>query len=59
MDMVNVQGSSIAYGHPFAATGTRMLTQMLNELQRRGGEDRFDDNRAAQRQGATMIVETE
>nr|MCP4422028.1 acetyl-CoA C-acyltransferase FadI [Chloroflexota bacterium] len=31
MDKFNVMGSSIAYGHPFAATGTRMITQMLNE----------------------------
>ncbi|KJF76677.1 hypothetical protein UA45_17290, partial [Morganella morganii] len=30
-------GGSIAYGHPFAATGARMVTQTLRELQRRGG----------------------
>ena len=29
MDKFNVMGSSIAYGHPFAATGTRMITQCL------------------------------
>ena len=33
----NVLGGSIAYGHPFAATGARMITQTLNELRRRGG----------------------
>ncbi len=37
MDKFNVNGSSIAYGHPFAATGARMITQTLNELRRRGG----------------------
>ena len=30
-------GGSIAYGHPFAATGARMITQTLHELKRRGG----------------------
>jgi acetyl-CoA acyltransferase len=33
----NVLGGSIAYGHPFAATGARMITQTLHELRRRGG----------------------
>ena len=36
-DKFNVLGGSIAYGHPFAATGARMVTQVLRELQRRGG----------------------
>ncbi len=59
MDKVNVQGSSIAYGHPFAATGTRMFTQMLNELQRRGGGTGLLTACAAGGLGAAMIVETE
>lgn len=59
MDKVNVQGSSIAYGHPFAATGTRMLTQMLNELKRRGGGTGLLTACAAGGLGAAMIVETE
>ena len=29
---VNVRGGSVAIGHPFAATGARMLTTMANEL---------------------------
>lgn len=59
MDKVNVQGSSIAYGHPFAATGTRMITQMLNELHRRGGGHGLLTACAAGGLGAAMIVETE
>ena len=59
MDKFNVQGSSIAYGHPFAATGTRMITQMLNELQRRGGGTGLLTACAAGGLGAAMIVETE
>lgn len=33
----NVLGGSLAYGHPFAATGARMIWQTVRELQRRGG----------------------
>ncbi len=59
MDRFNVMGSSIAYGHPFAATGTRMITQMLNELKRRGGGTGLLTACAAGGLGAAMIVETE
>ncbi|MBU3022401.1 acetyl-CoA C-acyltransferase FadI [Aestuariibacter sp. A3R04] len=59
MDKFNVMGSSIAYGHPFAATGTRMITQMLNELNRRGGGTGLVTACAAGGLGAAMIVETE
>jgi acetyl-CoA acyltransferase len=37
MDRFNVNGGSIALGHPFAATGARMVTTVLHELRRRGG----------------------
>ena len=33
-DKLNVYGGSIAIGHPFAATGARMVTTMANELER-------------------------
>jgi acetyl-CoA C-acetyltransferase len=36
-DRVNVNGGGIALGHPIGATGTRLMTTMLNELERRGG----------------------
>ena len=58
MDKFNVMGSSIAYGHPFAATGTRMITQMLNELNRRGGGTGLITACAAGGLGAAMILET-
>jgi acetyl-CoA C-acetyltransferase len=35
-ERVNVNGSGISLGHPIAATGVRILTTMLHELQRRG-----------------------
>lgn len=59
MDKFNVMGSSLAYGHPFAATGTRMITQMLNELNRRGGGTGLVTACAAGGLAASMIVETE
>ncbi|RSN72118.1 acetyl-CoA C-acetyltransferase [Actinomadura sp. WAC 06369] len=37
MDRVNVNGGAIALGHPIGATGTRLLTTLLHELERRGG----------------------
>ena len=34
---VNVNGGAIALGHPLGASGARILTTLLHELQRRGG----------------------
>jgi acetyl-CoA C-acetyltransferase len=34
---VNVNGGAIALGHPLGATGTRLLTTLLYELERTGG----------------------
>ncbi|MFL6002646.1 MAG: acetyl-CoA C-acetyltransferase [Nocardioides sp.] len=36
-DRVNVNGGGIALGHPIGATGTRIMTTLLNELERTGG----------------------
>jgi len=36
-DRVNVNGGGIALGHPIGATGTRLMTTLLNELERTGG----------------------
>jgi acetyl-CoA acyltransferase len=35
-DLINVMGGSIAIGHPFGATGTRLVTTLANEMTRRG-----------------------
>jgi acetyl-CoA acyltransferase len=59
MAKFNVNGGSLAYGHPFAATGTRLIVQTLNELQRRGGGTGLTTACAAGGLGAAMIVETE
>jgi acetyl-CoA C-acetyltransferase len=36
-DKLNVNGSGISLGHPIGATGVRMATTALHELERRGG----------------------
>lgn len=35
IDIVNVMGGSIAIGHPFGATGGRLVTTLANEMRRR------------------------
>jgi acetyl-CoA C-acetyltransferase len=37
LEKVNVNGGGIALGHPIGATGTRLMTTLLNELERTGG----------------------
>ncbi len=37
MDRVNQNGGAIALGHPLGASGTRLMTTLLNELERTGG----------------------
>ncbi|GBU12715.1 beta-ketoacyl-CoA thiolase [Enterobacterales bacterium] len=56
-DKFNVLGGSLAYGHPFAATGARMITQTLHELRRRGGRFGLTTACAAGGLGAAMILE--
>jgi acetyl-CoA acyltransferase len=36
-DIINVNGGAIALGHPLGATGAKLTTQLVHELQRRGG----------------------
>ncbi len=37
LSRVNVNGGAIAIGHPLGASGARITTMLLNELERRGG----------------------
>jgi acetyl-CoA acyltransferase len=37
MDRVNVNGGAIALGHPLGASGTKLLSTLLNELERTNG----------------------
>jgi acetyl-CoA C-acetyltransferase len=36
-ELVNISGSGCSLGHPIAATGARMVTTLIYDLQRRGG----------------------
>ena len=42
MDRVNVNGGAIALGHPVGATGARLITTALHELERRDGQFALD-----------------
>ncbi|CAA9358008.1 MAG: 3-ketoacyl-CoA thiolase [fadN-fadA-fadE operon] [uncultured Gemmatimonadaceae bacterium] len=37
LSRVNVNGGAIALGHPLGATGAKLATQLIHELQKRGG----------------------
>jgi acetyl-CoA acyltransferase len=56
-DKLNIWGGSIAYGHPFAATGGRMITMMLNALKERDGELALTSACAAGGLGVAMVLE--
>ncbi len=57
MDRINVNGGSIALGHPFGATGGRVTIQLLRELQRRDLELGLISVCAAGGTGLAMVVE--
>jgi acetyl-CoA acyltransferase len=54
---LNVMGGSLSIGHPFGATGGRILTTLCNELQRRGGQFGLMTVCAAGGMGHAMVVE--
>jgi acetyl-CoA acetyltransferase family protein len=56
-DIVNVNGSGCGLGHPIAATGTRMLVTMLNELRRRGKTVGCVSMCAGGGMGSALVVE--
>ncbi len=57
-DRFNIQGGSIAYGHPFAATGGRLIIQLLKQLRRRGGGVGLATACAAGGIGAAVVLES-
>src|SRR3954470_24315181 len=54
---LNVMGGSIAIGHPFGATGGRIITTLANELVRRGGQFGLMTVCAAGGMGHAMVIE--
>jgi acetyl-CoA acyltransferase len=54
---LNVSGGSIALGHPFGATGARIVSQVLRELKRRNKSTALCTVCAAGGLGAAIILE--
>jgi len=56
-DKLNVNGSGISLGHPIAATGVRILTSMLYEMQRRKAKYGLETMCVGGGQGLAAIFE--
>ncbi len=56
-DRTNVMGGSIAIGHPFGATGARLVTTLANEMKRRGVEFGLVSICAQGGMGFAMVLE--
>ena len=56
-DRVNVRGSSIALGHPWSATGGRIVTTLTNEMARRNARFGLVSICAAGAMAGAMILE--
>src|SRR4030095_8011196 len=54
---LNLKGSSLAVGHPFAATGARILATIAKQLAERGGGRGLLSICTAGGMGVTAIVE--
>ncbi|MFT3800276.1 MAG: acetyl-CoA C-acetyltransferase [Burkholderiaceae bacterium] len=54
---LNVNGSGISIGHPIGATGVRILTTMLHELQRRKGRYALETMCVGGGQGVAAVFE--
>lgn len=58
-EKINRTGGSIALGHPFGATGARIVTTVCNELQRTGEQYGLVTVCAAGGMGVAMVLERE
>jgi len=58
-ESINLTGGSIALGHPFGATGARIVTTVCNELQRTGQQYGLVTVCAAGGMGVAMVLERE
>ncbi|EMR02248.1 Acetyl-CoA acetyltransferase [Cesiribacter andamanensis AMV16] len=56
-DIVNVNGGSIAIGHPLGASGTRISATLLHEMKRRGVRYGLATMCVGVGQGAAVIYE--
>ena len=56
-EKLNVNGGSIALGHPFGMTGARIMTTLLNGLQDSGGRYGVESMCVGGGQGMAMVIE--
>jgi acetyl-CoA acyltransferase len=56
-DRLNVNGGAIALGHPLGASGARIMTSMLHELERRGGRYALQSICCAGGMGTATLIE--
>lgn len=56
-DKLNVNGSGISLGHPIAATGVRIMTSLLHEMQRRGSRYGLETMCVGGGQGVAALFE--
>ena len=56
-DQVNVNGSGISLGHPIAATGARILTTLLHEMERRDAQFGLETMCVGGGQGVAAVFE--
>ena len=56
-DKLNVNGSGISLGHPIAATGARILTTLLHEMERRDSRYGMETMCVGGGQGMAAIFE--
>lgn len=56
-DKLNVNGSGISLGHPVGATGVRIMSTLLHEMQRRKVRYGLETMCIGGGQGIAMIVE--
>ncbi len=57
VEKLNVMGGSIALGHPFGATGARVVLTLANEMKRRGARYGLASVCAAGGNGAAIVLE--
>ena len=56
-DRLNVHGGAIALGHPFGATGARIMTTLINAMRRRDAQFGLETMCVGGGQGMAMVLE--
>ena len=54
---MNISGSGCSLGHPIAASGARMITTLIYDLQRRGGGIGVATMCAGGGMGGALVIE--